>query len=352
MKVLLKIVLVLLMLAGLVYGWATYSMQQYLHTPLTLEKPMALSVEAGDTLRSVTRKLRKSGVSTNTHWLLFRARLDETASQIKAGDYTVEAGTTPAGLLEQLIKGDVDLESVTFLEGWTSAQFVAAVMDHPAIKNDLPIKLGARANGEPWLDDANQTELASLVGLKTSHTEGRFAPDTLRFAAGTKASRLLQQSAALMQQRLDRVWSDGQPPTPIQSPDELLTLASIIEKESGVSDERAKIAGVFIRRLRKGMRLQTDPTVIYGIGAAYDGDIRRKDLSNKTDYNTYTIDGLPPTPIAAPGLASIEAAMQPADGTELYFVASGLGDGGHVFSDTLAEHQTAVAAYLKRLRQR
>lgn len=351
MKWLAKTVIVAALLAVLAALWGHFSMSHYLSEPLNIEAPYRLNVAPGSTLRTVTRRLRADGVSDNTHWLVLRARLDKNANQIKAGQYTIEAGTTPQQLFEQLIKGAVDLEQVTIIEGWTSAEAIAALIAHEAVVNDLPVIPGQRADGSAWLSVDAQRTLAAHLAIEDAHLEGWFAPDTFRFAAGTSASTLLAQSHRLMQQRLAIVWQRRSEQAPLTTPYELLILASIIEKETRVAAERAEIAGVFARRLKRNMRLQTDPTVIYGIGQRYDGDIRRKDLAEATPYNTYRIDGLPPTPIALPGLAALEAAADPAEGSSLYFVASGNGDGGHIFSATLAEHEAAVRQYLRNLRR-
>ncbi|MDH3590137.1 MAG: endolytic transglycosylase MltG [Gammaproteobacteria bacterium] len=188
------------------------------------------------------------------------------------------------------------------------------------------------------------------LGLEGKHHEGRFLPETYYYTSGTSDIELLSRAYRLMQDTLSRLWPERDPDTPLKTPDEALTLASIIEKETGLDSERPKIAGVFTRRLQKRMRLQSDPTVIYGIGPAYDGNIRKRDLSTDTPYNTYTRHGLPPTPIAMPGAASIEAALNPVSGSELYFVATGDGDGSHYFSDTIDEHNRAVQRYLAKLK--
>lgn len=350
MKLLIKLLLTLVLLGLVIVGWAAYNMQRYLETPMAVVSPVSLTVASGSTLRSVLRQMRSAGITTNTHWLLLRARLDDEAHKIKAGDYTIPVGATPASFLQQMIDGQVNLEQLTLIEGWTAAQAVAAIVKHPKVTDDLEVALALRANGEPWLSPETHTKLADLLQIDRTHIEGQLAPDTYRFAAGTNASDLLRQSYQLMTSRISKSWQSNTPPDVLADPYALLVLASIVEKESGVAAERREIAGVFVRRLQRKMRLQTDPTVIYGAGLSYDGDIRRSDLKAATAYNTYVINGLPPTPISLPGAASIEAVMDPADGDALYFVASGKGDGSHVFSVTLEEHQNAVAQYLRRLK--
>ena len=234
--------------------------------------------------------------------------------------------------------GRVRLHALTIVEGWTVQELLAAVRAHPAIRQTLTAD--------------SPESLAAELGLARPHAEGLFFPDTYRFARGTSDVEVLRQAQALMQKKLASAWARRAPDLPLNDPYEALILASIVERETALDRERPLIAGVFLRRLRRGMRLQTDPTVIYGLGSTFDGDLRRRDLRSDTPYNSYTRAGLPPTPIALPGEASLLAAVQPAPGEALYFVATGLPDGSHVFSATLAEHEAAVARYLARLRQR
>ncbi len=228
------------------------------------------------------------------------------------------------------------LESLTVIEGSRYADLRRALARHPEVAQTLA-----------GVDDAS---VMAQLGLAGVHPEGRFFPDTYKFAAGTSDLDLLRLAATRMTRELDAAWRTRTADLPLRSPDELLTLASIVEKESGREDERDRIAGVFVSRLRLGMKLQTDPTVIYGIGDAYDGDIRRRDLETDTPYNTYTRAGLTPTPIALPGAAALRAAAQPRVTGELYFVATGGGDGSHRFSRTYEEHRRNVAAMLERQR--
>ena len=298
---------------SLVLAWQ--SMQRYLHTPMPIGEDYALTVERGATLGRVLDRLAADGISEAGHWLLLDARIDGTAAQ-------------------------------------TAAQAVAALIAHPAIDNDLPVAPGKRADGSDWLDAPAHAALTGLLGIAQPSIEGWLFPDTYQFARGTQASALLRQMHSQMALRLDRAWQSLAPDSVLDEPYDALILASIVEKETRREDERARIAGVFERRLERAMRLQTDPTVIYGIGADYDGDIRRRDLQADTPYNTYRIDGLPPTPIALPGEASLRAVMDPADGDALFFVATGDADGSHHFSTTLDEHNAAVARYLRKLRGR
>jgi UPF0755 protein len=257
---------------------------------------------------------------------------------LKAGEYDLQPGLTPRGLLALLSSGQVLLHSITFIEGSTFADVRNALVANDAVRNDNGSRSDAdimRALGEPEL-----------------HPEGQFFPDTYRFPRGTTDLELLTIAHRRLQDELRKAWEHRAPALPFASSYEALTLASIVEKETALERERAQIAGVFVERLRRGMRLQTDPTVIYGMGVAYDGNIRRTDLSRDTPYNTYTRPGLPPTPIALPGLASLQAAVQPDVSGALFFVATGAGDGSHFFSKTLAEHNSAVKRYLRELRRR
>jgi UPF0755 protein len=236
-----------------------------------------------------------------------------------------------------VVAGTVVQYQVTAIEGWTFRQFVDALATHPKLTHTL--------------DDTSDADIMAALGHPEQHPEGRFFPDTYAFTKGTTDVAVLARAHAAMAQRLAAVWSGRDADLPISEPAQALTLASIIEKETARDDERRRIAGVFVRRLRRGMRLQTDPTVIYGLGEAFDGNLTRRDLRSDTPYNTYTRGGLPPTPIALPGQASLEAAVHPLEGDSLYFVATGEPDGSHYFSATLAEHQQAVNRYLARIRR-
>jgi UPF0755 protein len=267
--------------------------------------------------------------------LYFRvlARLDPRSRRLQAGEYRIEAGTTPGGLLALFSSGRVIQYPVTLIEGWTFRQVLDALAGLEYL--------------EQTLSGTSDAAIMARLGRPDLHPEGRFLPDTYLFPRGTPDVQVLQRALAAMDEVLAAEWAQRGPDLPLGSPDEALVLASIVEKETGLAEERAAIAGVFVRRLRKGMLLQTDPTVIYGLGEAFDGDLRRRDLSADTPYNTYVHPGLPPTPIAMPGRDSIRAALHPADGASLYFVARG--DGSHQFSTTLQEHNRAVRKYqLKR----
>ena len=256
--------------------------------------------------------------------------------QIRSGSYEIPAHASPEEILRQLAEGRVVLETLTVIEGWTFADMRRAVEAHPGIKVTL--------RGQ------DIAALMNAIGHAGEHPEGRFFPDTYRFAAGTTDRELYALAYRKMAETLEAAWSRRADGLPLVDAYEALTLASIVEKETGLASERPRIAGVFTTRLRKNMRLQTDPTVIYGMGAAYDGNIRERDLRTDTPYNTYTRAGLPPTPIALPSREAIEAATRPLETGDIFFVATGIGDGSHVFSATLEEHNAAVPRYLARLR--
>jgi UPF0755 protein len=249
----------------------------------------------------------------------------------------VPPGTTPRGLLALLESGDVVQHAVTIVEGWTFQDLRRALEREPLLDNTLAGR-----------DDA---EVMAALGESGQAPEGLFFPDTYLFGKGTTDVEILRESRARMRRELETAWEGRAEGLPVETPYEALILASIVEKETALASERARIAGVFTTRLRRGMRLQTDPTVIYGLGSRYDGNLRRADLERDGPYNTYTRAGLPPTPIALPGTESLRAAMGPDERGDLYFVATGLPDGSHEFSRTLAEHEAAVRRYLVRYRQ-
>jgi len=279
-------------------------------------------------VRSVLAELDSRGALADRRGVELQLRV-RGWPQIKTGRYDIPAGASPAEILRQLAEGRVVLETLTVVEGWTFADMRRVVEAHPQIRVTL------RGKEIP--------ALMSDIGHPGEHPEGRFFPDTYRFAAGTSDYDLYVLAYRKMAEALDSAWKSRAPGLPLADSYQALTLASIVEKETGLASERPRIAGVFVTRLKRNMRLQTDPTVIYGMGATFDGNIRKKDLSADTPWNTYTRDGLPPTPIAMPGAASLAAATRPAKSEYLYFV--GKGDGTHQFSRTLEEHNRAVAKY-------
>jgi len=327
---------VILALASI--GVGAWQVDRFMTTAVSVPaNGLELEIPNGSSFASVTRELVEKGVIENDKWFRLYARVSGKAATVQAGDYLIEAGATPASILEQLTSGAVRLYSFTIIEGWNHRDLLAAMHANEAIT--------ASMTDEDWKG------LLSDLGASVLHPEGLFLPETYRFARNTTDRELLTQAYRLMQLVLAEEWSARDASTPATAPYEALILASIVEKETARADERSRIAGVFTRRLKKRMRLQTDPTVIYGIGPQFDGNLTRKNLTTDTSYNTYTRHGLPPTPIAMPGRAAIHAALNPAPGNELYFVATGLGDGSHSFSATKAEHDAAVAQYLRRLRQ-
>ncbi|MDO9072757.1 MAG: endolytic transglycosylase MltG [Rubrivivax sp.] len=317
----LPVVLALALAAG-VYWW--------LDRPLPLSAATAeLSIEAGATPRDVAQAWVDAGVRTSPRLLYEWFRWSGQARRIRAGSYEIDAGTSPRQLLDKMVQGLETLEQVRFIEGWTLRQLRAALARAPHLK--------------PVTADWSEAQLMAALGAPGQPGEGRFFPDTYVYSRKVSDLTVLKRAYRAMQQRLDATWAERAPDTPLKSADEALILASIVEKETGLPADRAKVASVFVNRLRIGMPLQTDPTVIYGLGEAFDGNLRKRDLLADTPYNTYTRGGLPPTPIALPGLASLRAAVRPEAGKALYFVARG--DGSSVFSENLADHNRAVNQY-------
>ncbi len=296
-----------------------------------------LVVSSGDTLPKVLRKLRALGVETRDLEWRALARQMGAAGKIQIGEYALAPGMTPRELLSRMRDGKVVSYRFTIIEGWNIRDLRAALARATPLKQQ-----------SAQLDDA---ALMRTLGLGAQHPEGRFLPETYQYTRNDSDLDVLKRAATAMEEALTEAWAGRDKDLPLKTPYELLTLASIVEKETGATEERPQIAGVFIRRLKVPMRLETDPTVIYGMGSAYAGNIRRRDLDTDTPYNTYTRDGLPPTPISMPGRAALQATAHPAPGDTLFFVAIGDGSGRHVFTRTYAEHRTAVADYLKRYRE-
>lgn len=329
-----RLIGLLILTVALIAGWYWMAYQNFLKTPLHLpENGQVIQVERGSNLRQLARRLEERGILSNAELLYWHARWHDLANRIRAGEYLIPAGTTPPGLLRILISGKPVEYRLTLLEGWTFRQVMAA------IEHDLVL--------EKTLRGKSPKDIMVAIGHPGEYPEGRFFPDTYSYPRGTSDVDLLRRAYERMQAVLAEAWARRAPDTVVETPYEALILASIVEKETGAAEERAMIAGVFERRLKAGMKLQTDPTVIYGMGDRYQGNIRRSDLLQDTPYNTYVHQGLPPTPICMPGRDAIEAVLHPADGKALYFVAKG--DGTHVFSDNLRAHNAAVRKYqLKR----
>jgi UPF0755 protein len=326
MKWLLRAVLALLLIVGLAAG----AVWQWLRTPLALAAPsVELSIEPGTNPAEVARAWVAAGVQTDARWLYQWFKWSGQAKQIRAGSYEVHAGVTPRELLDKMVRGDQILEQLRLIEGWNWRQVRAALATAPSLK----AKTAAMTDAE----------VMAALGEPGVAPEGRFFPDTYAYSRGVSDLTVLKRARAAMQQRLAAAWDQRAPGLPLRSPEEALILASIVEKETGAPSDRSKVAAVFINRLRIGMPLQTDPTVIYGLGEAFDGNLRKRDLLADTPFNTYTRGGLPPTPIAMPGAASLKAALNPAPVKALYFVARG--DGSSEFSDDLPAHNRAVNKY-------
>ena len=295
-------------------------------------------IDPGSSFSAVARELVDEGLVESYFWLRLTARWTGAENRVQAGEYRIEPGMNAYNLLELFEKGAVQLYSFTIIEGWNRYDLLAALHASEFID--------ASMTDEDW------PALLAELGAGETNPEGLFLPETYRFPRNSTDREVLKRAYMQMQEVLAEEWQARSDDTLVKTPYEALILASIVEKETARADERQRIAGVFTRRLAKRMRLQTDPTVIYGIGPDFNGNLTRRDLRTDTPYNTYTRHGLPPTPIAMPGKAAIHAALHPADGEELFFVATGLGDGSHKFSKTKDEHDAAVAEYLERLRQR
>ncbi|OAD21585.1 aminodeoxychorismate lyase [Candidatus Thiomargarita nelsonii] len=323
--------LLLLLSIAAASGGGYWLYKNHLTAPLPLQKDLHYTVESGATLHQIAADLRAQGLlnyPAALAWVTL-ARYEKRAHLIKLGEYLIPKSTTPQQLLDILIAGKTIQYSLSFPEGWNFRQLMAAVRKHPKIVQTLG-------------DIDNKTIMAKL-GWEEMHPEGRFFPDTYLFPTGTTDVEFLQRAYKMMEKELMAAWENRGDNLPFNTPYEALILASIIEKETGVGEERPLIASVFVQRLKKNMLLQTDPTVIYALGTAFDGNIRKRDLKVKNPYNTYVNKGLPPTPIAMPGRAALQAAVNPVDSQALYFVAKG--DGSHYFSATYREHRCAVIEF-------
>lgn len=328
--VLFKLLGILLVLASFLIAWLAMDLRSFAETPLRVPPTsLTVTIAPGSGLRQVANLLEKEGAITQPLYFVWLARWKGAATRIQAGEYRIEPGTTTSQFIERAVSGAVAQYALTLVEGWTFKQVLAAVRSEPRLQQTLAA----------LEDDA----IMARIGAAGVHPEGRFFPDTYHFPAGMTDVDFLKRAYQAMATELAAAWANRDPAVPLQTPDEALVLASIIERETGLDAERRQVAGVFIRRLRKGMRLQTDPTVIYGLGEAFDGNLTRGQLLQDTPYNTYTRRGLPPSPIAMPGRASIEAALHPDDGNTLYFVSRR--DGSHYFSATLEEHAHAVRRF-------
>ncbi len=332
-----KIIVPLLFLGAVLLAWQWFVLTQYMQQPMRVpESGYVLNVQPGSHLSRILHQLKQDGLIDNLYYIKIYARWHELAQKIHVGEYQLTKEMTPAMLLSDLAAGKVLQYSVTVVEGWTFRQLVDNIKDNPYLTHSI----------QNMDDDA----IMQAIGYPGLHPEGRFMADTYHFPRGLSDIDFLKRSYEAMQAYLDKAWPQRDVGIPIKTPYEALILASIVEKETGLASERRMIAGVFSRRLQKRMRLQTDPTVIYGMGDTYKGNIRRSDLLDDNPYNTYQRFGLPPTPIALPGKDAIDAVLHPEEGDALYFVSKG--DGSHHFSATLEQHNEAVIRYQLKGRKR
>ena len=326
MHILKRITLVVLVAASLFVGWFAYHVQDPVQIPIT---PYELSIKPGSSLRTVAKQLAGAGALHDTWSFILLSRLMGYSSLLKAGDYELTESISPWQLLKRVTNGDVNQSEVRFIEGWTFSQLRKTLNEHPALRHDTA--------------GLTDSEVMQLIGASETMAEGLFSPDTYYFVRGNSDVAILKRAYHAMQNNLNAAWTGRATNLPLTDSYQALILASIVEKETGRESDRTNVAGVFINRLRIGMRLQTDPTVIYGLGDKFDGNLRKKDLLTDQEYNTYTRSGLPPTPIALPGMASIQAALNPAKTSSLYFV--GKGNGESHFSSNLTDHNRAVSKY-------
>jgi UPF0755 protein len=328
-------VLVLLLLAlALAGAWSWRDYSQFRDVPLNLAAGVEpLDVPRGTSLAGIVAELRRRNASAAPvlYWRALAWQLD-ASRRLRAGEYALDHGLTPRELLQRMVRGQVIQHQFTIVPGWTFGELRAALADEPQL--------------EATLAGISDHDVMARLGVPTVEPEGRFLPETYAYVKRETDLEVLRRAYEAMARELARAWDERDPTLALAKPDDALILASIVEKETGRAEERARIAGVFARRLALGMKLQTDPTVIYGLGAAFDGNLTRAQLERDTPFNTYTRTGLPPTPIALPGKEALAAAVRPDPGKALYFVAKG--DGSHQFSDTLSEHNAAVARYQVR----
>ncbi len=322
----------LALLAALAAGWLGYFAYTPVHLPQT---PYEFTLKHGSSLRSVAKQFRTENLLTEPWSFIALVKLFGKEGEIKAGNYELDREITALQLVRKITLGDVSQSEMVFIEGWTFKQMRKALDDHPAVRHETA--------------GVSERDLMKRLGMQEDSAEGLFFPDTYYFSNGMSDLSLLKRAHQIMGQRLAEAWRGRAPNLPYATPYEALIMASIVEKETGRASERPMIAAVFLNRLRIGMRLQTDPTVIYGLGDEYDGNLHKKNLTTDNAYNTYTRAGLPPGPIAMPGWASIQAALHPADTQALYFVSRG--DGTHHFSRSLDEHNQAVNSYLRTIRR-
>ncbi|MFC1588775.1 endolytic transglycosylase MltG [Pseudomonadota bacterium] len=329
-----NVIIASLLLAAVFLAVLCVMTSQTMNTPNRLSESKTIELESGATIRSLVKQLQQHDLVKCPKLLILWTRLNGDAKRLQVGEYAIQPGDTLSELLTDITSGRVQQHPLQLLEGWTFKQFMQAIEDNSAIDHQLT--------------GLDQKEILKRLEIQHDHPEGLFFPETYYIHKNISDVDVLKRAYAHMQKHLHGLWEKREQGLPFETPYEALILASIVEKESAVDEERTLIAGVFINRLRKNMRLQTDPTVIYGIGDKYDGDIRFRDLRTDTPYNTYTRRGLPPTPIAMPGLGSLKAVMHPAKTDNLYFVAINDNSGRHKFSSTLNEHNKAVDKYQRK----
>ena len=323
---------VIVVLVGFYFGTQIY---KQMNDELALSEPVSIVFARGSSVRTLANQLIDMDLLDNRNYFLIWGKLKRQETRLQAGEYMIEPGSTLAGLLDKMAAGEVVQYGVTLIEGYTFRQALEIIQQHPAITVEL--------------EGLTDEEIMAVLGHEGEHPEGRFYPETYHFSRGMTDTELLHRAYNAMQTILQEEWQNREEGLPYKTPYEALIMASIVEKESAVAEERPLIAGLFTNRLRKNMRLQTDPTVIYGI-EDYDGDIRFRDLRKDTPYNTYTRHGLPPTPIALPAREAINATLHPDKTEYLYFVAYGDGSGRHVFSTNLKDHEKAVDKYQRKKR--
>jgi len=322
-----------LVLFSFTAGWILWDIKVFFEAPMNRSgNAITYVIEKNVSLSRIAADLSRRGLLTHPSYFVWLARWKNKDDKIQAGEYEITSTVSPREFLDMIVTGKIVQHELTLIEGWTFDQFRRALDENADLRHETK--------------GISVDELMALLGRPEEHPEGSFLPETYRFVKDSSDVDLLRRAHRAMDETLTREWSEKAKDLPLSTPYQALILASLIEKETGLSEERPRISGVFIRRLRKGIRLQTDPSVIYGLGQSFDGNLRRRDLRSDTPFNTYVHFGLPPTPIAMPSAASIHAALHPDSGKALYFVARG--DGGHQFSETLAEHLKAVQRYLLR----
>jgi len=335
-KRLLQLGLLLTLLVTAAVAWIWFDVNQYLDEPMPIQQSQSYELKPGSNFVRVVNELKQAGLITQSRYLRWYGRLTGKARKIKAGEYEITVGLTPRQLVDMMIVGKVRQYALTLVEGWNFRQVMDAVHNHPSLEHTLR--------------GISNEAIMERLGHAGEHPEGRFLPDTYHFPKNLSDMAFLKRAYNAMASLLTQEWEARAVSLPLDTAYEALILASIVEKETGLASERQAIAGVFVRRLEKRMRLQTDPTVIYGMGERYKGNIRKSDLQEDTPYNTYRRFGLPPTPIAMPGRDAIHATLHPDDSKNIYFVARG--DGSHYFSATLEEHNNAVIKYQLKGRKR